>query len=128
MDDNKFKNQSWGATFKHAHEGCVYAFRTQRNFKVHILLALIAMFLAIVLQLSLARFTLLVIGIVFGLSIEMINTAVEKTVDLVTDQYHPTAKIAKDVSAGAMLVASIGLLVLGALLFIPPLWQIISTI
>lgn len=128
MDSSIAKNQPWAKTFKHACDGCRYAFKTQRNFKVHLLLAVIAIVGAILLEFSLLKFLLLSVGILFGLVVEMVNTAIEKTVDLVTCQYHPTAKIAKDVAAGAMLIASFGLFLLAVLLFVPPLWKIIFVV
>jgi len=124
MDSSIAKNQAWSMTFKHAYDGCCYAFKTQRNFKIHIFLTFLAILAAILLNFSLLKFLLLSVGILFGLVVEMVNTAIEKTVDLVTDKYHPTAKIAKDVAAGAMLITSFGLLLLGILLFVPPLWKI----
>ena len=80
-------------------------------------------FLAIWLEISKTEFLFLTLAIIFGLTVEMVNTAFEKTIDLVTEKYHPKAKIAKDVSAGMMLMASIGLAFLGILILMPPLWQ-----
>jgi len=117
------KNKSWHLTFKHACEGCAYAFSTQRNFKVHLFFSALAIVLAIWLKLTFFRFSVLVFAIIFGFTIEMVNTAFEKTVDLVTEKFNPKAKVAKDIAAGAMLVASIGLFIIGALTLLPPLWQ-----
>jgi diacylglycerol kinase len=114
---------SWPLTFKHACDGCVYAFKTQRNFKVHLMFSVIAVVLAFWLGVSFFRFAVLVFAIVFGFTMEMVNTAFEKTVDLVTERYNPKAKVAKDIAAGAVLVASVGLFILGALALLPPLWQ-----
>lgn len=115
--------KDWLTTFKNAFNGCFYAFRTQKNFKVHLVLSLLVLILAVWLEVSLTKFLFLILAITFGLTIEMANTAFEKTVDLITEKYHPKAKIAKDVSAGMMLVVSIGLAVLGALILLPLLWQ-----
>ena len=79
------------------------------------------LFLAWWLSIPFTHFLILSAGIIFGLTVEMGNTVVEKTVDLITQEYHPDAKIAKDVSAGMMLVASVGLVVLGILILLPPL-------
>jgi len=115
--------KSWLITFKNAFEGIFYAFRTQRNFKVHLVLSFLVIVLAIWLQVSLEKLLFLILAIFFGLTIEMTNTAFEKTVDLITEKYHPQAKTAKDVSAGMMLIASLGLAILGLLILLPPLWQ-----
>lgn len=115
--------KNWFVTFKNALEGCLYAFRTQKNFKVHFLLSFLLVALAFWLEISLGRLLFLIFAITFGLTIEMANTAFEKTVDLITEKYHPKARIAKDVSAGMMLLASVGLAILGVLILLPLLWR-----
>jgi len=65
----------------------------------------------------------LVLAVFLGFTVEMLNTTVEKLVDLITEEYHPTAKIIKDLSAGVMLVVSVGIAVIGFLVLFPPLWQ-----
>lgn len=115
--------KSWFITFKNAFEGLIYAFRTQRNFKVHLFLSLLVIFLSCWLQIPKLEFLVLFLAIIIGWGIEMANTAFEKTVDLVTEEYQPKAKIAKDVSAGMMLVTSIGLAILGLLILLPPLLE-----
>lgn len=115
------KNQNWPRAFQHAVEGCCYSLTTQRNFIIHLFISLLVVVLSIWLEISLDRFALLFFAIVFGLTVEMANTAFEKTVDLVTENYNPKAKVAKDVSAGMVLVASIGLAIVGVLIIFPPL-------
>lgn len=117
------KDTSWQATFKNAFAGLHYALRTQRNFKIHLLFAILVIGLAVWLKIDNGRFLFLVLAIFLGLVVEMANTAFEATVDLITRDYHPQAKIAKDLAAGMMLVASFGLALLGALILGPSLWQ-----
>jgi len=121
--ESKFKTGSWIQTFKNALAGCWYAFTTQKNFIVHFLLSFLVILLALWLDVSYERFLFLVLAVFLGLSVEMINTTVEKVVDLITEEYHPTAKIIKDLSAGIMLIISLGLAVVGFLVLFPPLWQ-----
>ena len=116
-----FKNQNWSATFINALNGCFYSLKTQRNFKIHLVISFLVIGLSLWLKISKIEFLIIVFAIVFGLVMEMANTAFEKTVDLITEEYHSKAKIAKDVSAGMMLVASIGLAILGFLILLPPL-------
>lgn len=123
MKKRDFKNQNWFSVFAHAADGCWYGFRTQRNFKIHLFLSLLVLGLSLWLEVSFERFLLLIMAIIFGFTVEMANTALEKTVDLVTEKYHPKAKIAKDLAAGTMLMASIGLAVLGFLILLPPLFE-----
>jgi len=123
MEKEKAKNGSWIQTFKNAITGCWYAFTTQKNFIVHFILSLFVLFLALWLQVSYERFLFLVLAVFLGFTVEMINTTVEKLVDLITEKYHPVAKIIKDLSAGLMLIVAVGIAVVGFLVLFPPLWQ-----
>lgn len=120
---SELKNGSWRQTFRNALTGCWYAFTTQKNFIIHFILSLFVLLLALWLQISYERFLFLVLVIFLGFTMEMINTMVEKMVDLITEKYHPMAKIIKDLSAGVMLVVSVGIAVIGFLVIFPPLWQ-----
>ena len=120
------KNQNIVKAFGNAFRGCCFAFLTQRNFLLHSIVSFLVIVLSIWLQISLEKFLFLFFAIILGLGIEMSNTAFEKTVDLVTEEYNPKAKIAKDVSAGMVLIVSIGLAIVGLLILIPPLLQKLS--
>lgn len=123
MDEQIIKNKNWGDVFKHAFEGAVSALSTQKNFKIHLTISFFVLILAFWLKIPVIEFIILVFAIIFGLVIETINTAFEKTVDLVTSDFHPLAKTAKDISAGAMLITSAGMAIIGLLILVPPLWQ-----
>lgn len=112
-------------SFKHALEGIITALKTQPNFRIHLILALIAVVLGIITRISKPEWALITLTIVLGLSIELLNTAIEFTVDLLTDQHHILAKYAKDCAAGAMLVYAVGSVLVGGLIFLPKLWQFI---
>src|SRR5215813_11046637 len=90
-------------SFIHAWNGMIYAFQTQRNARVHLAAALAAISLGVALHLSPLEFAVIILAIVAVVGAELINTVAEAIVDLVTDAYHPLAKIAKDVAAGAVL-------------------------
>lgn len=117
------KTSNWKEVFKNAANGCFWAFRTQKNFKTHFFLSFMVLILAWWLRISFEKFLILIFAVTFGLVIEMANTAFEKTVDLITEEYNPKAKIAKDVAAGAMLLTAIGLALIGLLALFPPLWE-----
>jgi diacylglycerol kinase len=106
-------------SFKHAWEGLVWAFKTQPNFKVHLSLSIFVIILGFIFQITYTEMTILVLTIVFGLSIEMVNTSVETLTDLVTTEYKKSAKISKDVAAGMMLLAAIGAVGVASFIFIP---------
>lgn len=89
--------------------------------RVHALMALLALMAGVVLGLTTFELAVLVLTIVFVMAMEMMNTAIEAAVDLVTDTYHPLARIAKNVAAGAVLLAAIASIFVGVLLFLTKL-------
>lgn len=94
-------------------EGIIYTARTQKHMRNHFLSALMLLFAVLFLKVSALEFTLLTITVCFVLFAELVNTAIEVVVDMISPEYHPLAKIAKDVAAGSVLVASIGAMVMG---------------
>jgi diacylglycerol kinase len=116
-----FKNQTWYHSFINAVSGLKFAFQTQRNFKIHLVISSAVLLLVAWLRLDWLRSIIILMAIFLGLTIELANTAFEKTVDLITKEYNPDAKIVKDVSAGMMLLISLGLGLLGTLILLPPL-------
>ena len=96
-------------------EGILWAVKTQRHMLFHLLAAILVLVGALVLRLTLHEFALLALAITLVLFAELVNTAIEVTVDLVSPDFHPLAQRAKDVAAGAVLLASVGALVLGYL-------------
>lgn len=101
----------------HAFEGIVHAFKSEGNMRIHIVVALLVIIAAVLTYSTRFEMIALSITIAFVLFAEMLNTAVEAVVDLVTDQYHEMAKIAKNVAAGAVLIAALNSLVVGYLVF-----------
>lgn len=111
-------------SFAYAWAGLRYAFLTQRNFRIHTVISLLALSLGVFLQLQAVE--LAVIGLTSGavLALELLNTALEAVVDLVVQKtYHELAKIAKDCAAGAVLIAAIVAVLVASLLLFPPLWR-----
>lgn len=104
-------------SFINAFAGLTWAFKTQPNFRIHVTLAIIALVGGIYLGISNIEMTIIVFTIVLGLAGEMINTAIESVTDLVTTQWHKEAKIAKDVSAGMMLLIAIGAVIVASFIF-----------
>ena len=106
-------------SFKYATEGIIYAFKYEQNIIVHTLVMILVILLGIIVKLSI--FEWLICLILFGLVIatEMINTAIEATVDLACDKKDPLAKIAKDTASGAVLVFAITASIAGIIIFLP---------
>jgi diacylglycerol kinase len=124
MREEVKKNGGFLVKFKLAAEGILYAFRTQRNMRIHFAAAVVVLFLAALLHLSKSEFICLLFAIFMVLVSEMINSAIELAVDLFSLKYHSLAKAAKDVSAGAVLLAAVSSAVIGILVFYPYLSKI----
>lgn len=96
-------------------EGILWATKTQRHMLFHLIAAILVLVGAEMLHLSLHEFALLALAITLVLFAELVNTAIEVVVDLVSPEFHPLARRAKDVAAGAVLLASVGAAILGYL-------------
>ncbi|MCX6350056.1 MAG: diacylglycerol kinase [Candidatus Aureabacteria bacterium] len=94
-------------SFNAAIEGIIYVLKTQRNMRFHFLAAALILILSVVLKMDWEDMVLLMTAIVVVLLTEMINTSIEHVTDLVKGSFHPLARIVKDVSAGAVLLASL---------------------
>lgn len=108
-------------SFGNAIHGLMWIVSTQRNFKIHLALSLIAITAGFFLGISYLEFLTIVLLIAIGLSIEAVNTAIEETIDALHKDFSPEIKIAKDVSAAAMLIFSIGAFVTAFIIFVPRL-------
>lgn len=109
-------------SFQYAWSGIAYAYKTQRNFRIHTAIGTLAIGLGLFLHLSSVK--LAVIGLTIGavMAMELLNTAIESVVDLTVGQsYHELAKVAKDCAAGAVLIFAIAALLVASVLLLPPL-------
>lgn len=107
-------------------DGIIYSLRTQRNIRIHSLFALGTIFAAGLFHVSSIELLVLIETIVVVISLELVNTAVETVVDMYTEEYLPLAKIAKNVAAGAVLLASLGAVIIGIVIFGPKVWQLLK--
>jgi len=107
-------------------DGVLYTARTQRHMRNHFIVAIVVLILSLILKVTAVEFILLALSISFVLFAEMMNTAAEAVVDMVTAEFHPVAKIAKDVAAGSVLLSVVGSLVTGYVIlsgYIFPLYK-----
>jgi diacylglycerol kinase len=116
------------ASFGYAFQGLWYALRTQRNARVHVVIATLVTILGIALRISAVEFAVIFIAIAGVFIAEMFNTVFELCVDLASPEYHPLAKIAKDVAAGAVLLCAILSIVVGLFVFGPHLWIFLTRV
>lgn len=108
-------------SFRYAFAGLWYALRTQRNARIHLLAAVAVTATGLWLRLDALRWAVLTLTIALVFFAELINTVAEAVVDLSTAEYHPLAKMAKDMSAGAVLATAIAAVAVGLLILGPPL-------
>jgi undecaprenol kinase len=111
-------------TFKFAIEGIRTAFIQEKNIRFHIITSILVIIFASFFSLSQTEWMFILFLIAGMLTLEMINTAIENVVDLVTAQYHPIAKQAKDIAAGAVLVYGILSVTIGIIIFIPKIFSL----
>ena len=104
-------------SFNYAIEGILYAVRTQRNMRIHMCAALVVLTACFFYNLSKIEILIIAITITMVMVTEMINTAIEATIDATTNYYHPLARIAKNASAGAVLITAINATVVGYFIF-----------
>ena len=109
-------------SFKYAIEGFVSSFKTERNMKIHILAMVLVIFLGIYLNLNVIEWCFISIAIVLVVGAELFNTAIETIVDMISPEKNPKAKLAKDISAAAVLILSIGSAVVGVIIFLPKIF------
>ncbi|WP_172135550.1 diacylglycerol kinase family protein [Adlercreutzia sp. ZJ473] len=111
--------------FSCAWEGIAYAFTSQRNLKIHSAFAVLAVALGFALRISEAGWLSVVVCIALVMALEVVNTAVESVVDLVSPEWNELAKRAKDCAAGAVYLAAGASLVVAAIVFLPRLCALI---
>lgn len=117
----------WQRSFRYAYEGVKYALSTQRNMKFHFTLAFLALVLALLFGLSKTDVLFILLAVTLVIVTELINTAIEKSVDLAMPDIHPLAKIAKDVAAAAVLVTAAFAVVTGMVVFYDPIDRLLRT-
>lgn len=115
--------ERFSRSFSCAIQGIVYSVVSGRNMKIHLLGAISAIGMGLVLNVSRIEWTVLMLAIFMVLSAETINTAIERTVDLITEDNHTLAKLAKDLAAGGVLLTAINAVVIAVLVFGPHLMR-----
>jgi len=114
------------AGFGYAFQGLWYTLHTQRNVRVHVVIAALAIIMSIILRISPVEFTMIFVAITGVFIAEMFNTVIEICVDLISPDYHPLAKVAKDVAAGAVLLSAILSVIIGLFVLGPHLWMLLA--
>ena len=116
-------------SFKYAFSGISYVLKTSRNFKIQLIFAVTTLMIGFLLQISLSNFVILIATIMSVLILEILNTSIESIVDLVVKkEFSSLAKISKDTSAGAVLLASINSVIIAVYIFVPKIKLLFESI
>ena len=126
-DHNKTLPTKKGIGFTYAWSGLLYFFRTQKNARIHAIIALLVILIGWLLGLAVWEWLVVVLCIGFVFSAELLNTAIEGLTDLVAPGYNKKAGTVKDLAAGGVLLAAIAAAVAGLIIFIPKIYTIIGT-
>jgi diacylglycerol kinase len=110
------------SSFRPAFAGCWHLLRTQPNTWIHAVISLLVIGLGVWLQLDFGSWAMIAVTMGFVWAAEAFNTAIEAIVDLASPGHHPLAKVAKDVSAAAVVIAAVSAVAVGLLILGPPLW------
>ncbi|SHJ46755.1 diacylglycerol kinase (ATP) [Geosporobacter subterraneus DSM 17957] len=111
-------------SFNFAIDGILYTLKTQRNMRIHFTAAILVLFLSLFFDISKLEMLILFFTIALVIIAEMINTSIEATIDLITNQYHELAKIAKNVAAGAVFIAALNAIIVAYVIFFNKLDQV----
>ena len=115
---SRFKQQGFSKTFRNARKGMRLVLKSEINIRVHICIALVVLFMAYLLNFSLEKYCILILTIAFVIVSEMLNSAIEFALDAVFhNRYSKLVGMAKDISAGAVMIASVVAVIIGILLF-----------
>lgn len=106
-------------SFSYPIKGLRYAYKNEQNLAVDVGIALLVVIFGFLFRINKYEWAILVLTIGLVISCELINTAIEAVVDLVTEEYHPLAKVAKDTSAAAVLVFALVAILVGLIIFVP---------
>ncbi|EHS56980.1 diacylglycerol kinase family protein [Paenibacillus sp. Aloe-11] len=119
------RRQPWRMTFRYAAEGVFYALRTQVNMRIHVVVALLVIIAGLGLRISRLDWLFVCVAMALVIVAELVNTAVEAAVDLISPDINPLAKAAKDTAAGAVLLAAVFAVIIGIFVFYSPLLALI---
>lgn len=124
--DKSWKNKNFFIALKNAFNGIKFVLKNERNFKIQVFLAIVAIFISGFLKINLIEWAIIVLTIFIVFLTEIFNTAIENVTDMITLEYNEKAKIVKDISAGAVVLTSIASIIIGGLIFLPKILEIIK--
>ena len=127
ISKGKKKNYSISRFFKsftYAFNGIKTAIKTEQNFVVDLVFGVIAIVLGFLLKIDKIEFIIIILTIGIAIMAELVNTAIEYTVDMAMPEIHPLAKAAKDLSSGAVLIMDFVILIIGIIIYLPKIIEL----
>lgn len=125
VKDKKLSFKRLMNSFKYAFKGIGHAFKYEQNFKIHSIFVIAVILMSIVLKISQTEWLFIIIIVGLVIATELINTALEALVDLVTSEYKELAKVAKDTASAAVLILALTSVIIGLVIFIPKIIEFI---
>ncbi|KKP67197.1 MAG: diacylglycerol kinase [Candidatus Moranbacteria bacterium GW2011_GWE1_35_17] len=120
------KNNKFKASFKCATRGLQYVIRNERNFRIELVVAIFIVFLSIIFGIKIWEFIIVVFLITGVLVTELMNTVVERVVDILEPRVHPFARLIKDITAGVVLISALVSFLVGLLIFLPYIFNLLN--
>lgn len=117
------EKQSFYRSLQVAVFGLKSAFKEERNFRIQFIIAIAVIVTAIYFNLSIIEFSIIILTILVVLSLELVNSQIEKFLDIIQPEHHPRVKIIKDFTAGAVLISAVGSIIIGIMIFLPRILQ-----
>lgn len=124
--DKNWKNKNFFIALKNAFNGIKCVLKNERNLKIQVFFAIVAIFISVFLKISLIEWAIIVLIIFMVFLTEIFNTAIENVTDMITLEYNEKAKIVKDISAGAVVLTSVASIIIGGLIFLPKILEFIK--
>lgn len=125
LDADTRKKHRLTASFRFGFQGIASAAARERNMQIHIFISVIVIIAGFVFSISKIEWIAILLAIGGMIALEMMNTAIERTVDMYTKEFHPLAKQAKDIAAGGVLIFAIISVVIGLIIFLPRVLAIV---
>jgi diacylglycerol kinase len=126
MLSRKKNKNSFQKSFYCALRGLSYVLKNERNFRIELIVAILVAFLAIVFNIKIWEFVVVVFLITWVLVIELVNTVVERVVDILEPRVHPYARLIKDIMAGVVLISATMSILVGGLIFSPYIFKLLN--
>jgi len=117
------------SSFKDAFSGIKFTFKNERNFRIHTVVTILVVTAGFVLKISLLEWTSILLCIGLVIAMELVNTAIEQTVDLIVgESFHELARNAKDAAAGAVVISACMSVIIGLIIFFPYVWELFEKV